>query len=151
MRLSRARDGDGDGDGDASRSMRRGEPTASPMKSRASFTANAPGEAAMSSYDAMCVEARAVAARAALTSTDSVSFLLRSEETLSEEKSRQLVREEEKKEIRKMKKTRKQYKKSMLVMSPQRPAFQRWEAVMMMLLCYSVGDAVGGWIFYAEI
>ena len=91
----------------------------------------------MSSYDAMRVEARAVAARAALTSTDSVSFLLRSEETLSEEKSRQLVREEEKKEIRKMKKTRKQYKKSMLVMSPQRPAFQRWEAVMMMLLCYT--------------
>ena len=97
--LSRARR---DGDGDASRSMRRGEPTASSMKSRASFSANAPGEAPMSSYDAMRVEARAVAARAALTPTDSVSFLLRSEETLSEEKSRQLVREEEKKEIRKI-------------------------------------------------
>ena len=89
----------------------------------------------MSSYDAMRVEARAVAARAALTPTDSVAYMLRSEETLSEEKSRKLLREEEKKEIRKMKKARKQYKKSMLVMSPQRPAFQRWEAVMMMLLC----------------
>ena len=91
----------------------------------------------MSSYEAMRVEARLAASRAALTSTDSVSYLMRSDEKLSGEKSQKLLAAEEKRETRKMKKARKRYKKSMLVMSPQKPTLQRWEAVMMMLLCYT--------------
>ena len=102
----------------------------------------------LTSFEAMVAEANACSARNLRTGgagTNSV-FGSSSETSKSSKSSKSSRREvsakrtekrEAKLRVRHQKKQSNRYKKSLLVLSPQKPILQKWEAVMMALLCYT--------------